>query len=407
MKNNYIKFLAFFLSFGFAVNSYGLDPAGIGLGSGFSLFPKIRLEYNHDTNVYSRRSNIESSNIYRVIPSFALVKDTGQTYIQFFYELDKGIYSVSDRNNYLDNFFSFDFDTEFNARNRFDFKGSYDMTHDDRGKGLIPGSADPSRYDLETYNELNLEAGYGLGSEVSFVNTRAYVKYYDKKYNDLNLPVIESQNHYKRSVGMTVRFTPGKRLGIVGDAEYTQIRYHENSNFALKREGTNTRFQIGLEWEFTSVTSGEAKAGVAKRTFTYTGFDDTPFRPVWEVKIIWEPLESTKLTALSGSENTESAVSGSHIQKNRVELALDHEFSAFFKTNLSGEYVTNKIIQGDSNSKAKSTEVSSLKVKGKLIYSPRRWADIELGVEHGKYGLDEPTSGYDVNIYTLALELAI
>lgn len=407
MKNNSIKLLAGVLSLGFTINSYALEPVGVGLGSGFSLFPKIRLEYNHDTNVYSRRSDIEASSIYRIIPSFALVKDTGQTYMQFFYELDKGIYSVSDRNNYLDNFFSFDFDTEFNARNRFDFKASYDMKHDDRGKGLASGSTNPNLYDLETYNELNLEAGYGLGSEVSFVNTRVYAKYYDKKYNDLNLPIIESQNHYKHSVGMTVRFTPGKRLGVIGDAEYTQIRYHEDSNFALKREGANTRFQVGLEWEFTSVTSGEAKAGVAKRTFSYDGFDDSPFRPVWEVKIVWEPLESTKLTALSGSENKESAVSGSHVQKNRVELALDHAFSAFFKTNLSGEYVTNKIIQGDPNSNAKNTEVNSMKLKAKLIYSPRRWADIELGVEHGSYGLDEPSKGYDDNIYTLALELAI
>lgn len=407
MKNNYIRFLAGFVSIGFTVNSFALEPVGVGLGSGFSLFPKIRLEYNHDSNVYSRRSDIQASSIYRIIPSLNLIKDTGQTYIQLSYELDKGIYSVGDSNNYLDHSLGFDFDTEFNARNRFDFKASYDMTHDDRGKGLAPGSANPNLYDLETYNELNLEAGYGLGSEVSFVNTRAYAKYYEKKYNDINILTIESQNHYKRSVGLTVRFTPGERLGIVGDAEYTQIRYHENSNFALKREGANTRFQVGVGWEFTSVTSGEAKAGVAKRTFTYTGFDDSPFRPVWEVKITWQPLDSTKLTALSGSENTESAVSGSHIQKSRVELALDHAFSAFFKTNLSGEYVTNKIIQGDASRNAKNTEVNSLKLKAKLIYSPRRWADIEFGVEHGAYGLDKSSSRYDINIYSLALELVI
>lgn len=407
MNNNYIKFLVVCLGAEFATSLYALEPSGIRLGSGFSLFPKVRLEYNYDKNVYSRQSEIESSNIYRMIPSLALVKDTGQTYMQFFYELDKGVYSVSRRNDYLDHSLVFDFDTEFNAYNRFDFKSSYEMTHDDRGKGLISGSALPNRYDLETYNELNLEVGYGLGSDMSFVNTRAYAQYYDKKYNDLNIRSIESRNHYERSVGMTIRFTPSKRLGVIADTEYTQIRYHEKSNLAIKREGSNIRLRIGLEWDFTSVTSGEAKVGVAKRAFTYVGFDDTPFRPIWEVKVAWEPLESTKFTMLSGSENIESAISGSHIQENRVELTLEHRFSTFLKTSLSGEYLVNDIMQGDDNSTTKNTQVSSLNLQTKLIYSPSVLADIELGVERGLYGLNEPNKGYDSNIYTLALELAL
>lgn len=402
-KNRALSSL-FFL--GLSFNLSALEPVGLNMGNGFAFFPSVRFEYEHNSNIYRRHNDEVSSGIFRAIPTFVLVKDTGQTFMQGVYRLDKGIYTANSSNDYLDHLVSFEIDSELNAYHRLDADLSYQMTHDNHGSGLIAGTVSPSRYDLEAYNQFNAELGYGLGSLESSISSRFYVKHYGKIYKDLNIPSIESRNHYKNLVGTNIRLSPGERLGAAADIEYTQIRYYENMDFGSRREGSNIRLQLGLEWEFSSFTTGELKLGAAKRSFSKADFDSTKFRPVWEIEVEWEPLEYTKLTVTTGSENTESAEIGSHIEKDKVKLALEHEFSALFKAELSGEYIANERIQSAAP-REKNIKSDTLNLKLKMIYSPFREADIELWVGHESFSSNKPNADYKANYYGLALELAM
>lgn len=403
---NQKRFLLGLLFVGVSHNLVALEPVGVNLGSGFAFFPSLRLEYENNSNIYRRHVDEVSSGIFRARPTFVLVKDTGQTFMQAAYELEKGLYTADSSNDYLDHFLGLEVDSELNAYHRLDAQASYQMTHDNHGSGLIAGSVLPKVFDLEAYNQFSVEAGYGLGAMESSINSRIYLRHYGKIYKDLNIPNIESRNHYKNLIGTNVRLSPGERLGAAADLEYAQIRYYENMPFGRQREGSNIRLQLGLEWEFSSFTKGEFKLGAAKRTFSQTGFKATKFRPVWEIEIEWEPLEYTKITATTGSENIEAIEIGSHIEKNKVKLELEHEFTALLKAELSGEYTTNERLQSAS-SREKNLKSDRLEAKLKVVYSPFREGNIELWIGHESFNSNKKNGDYKANSYGLALELGI
>ncbi len=395
--------LGVFLS-GLSMQALALEPAGVALGSGVALFPKLRLGYEQNTNLYQRINNKVAAGRFNINPSLTLVKDTGQTFIQASYGLDKGLYSQDKKkNDYLDHNLALELETEFNSFNRLDANAAYAITHATHGSGMLAGSGSPSAKVQERYNEANAELGYGLGTQEAFLNARAYLKHYNKKYNDDNA-VFDDHNYYKNTLGLNVRLTPGARSGFVGDISYTQIRYFEDKLFGNTHEGANLRMQAGFAWEMSSLVKGEAKIGVSKRTFTYNKYENSKFRPVWLAKVTWQPLESTEISAFTGSENTESNALGSHVQQDKFGANLGHRFSTYFATKVSAEYQKNKTVQAGSANKELKDD--SLKLKGALIYSPLKWLDVELYAGHDTYGADTKKD-YKVSVYGLILDMAI
>lgn len=390
---------------GMSMQALALEPAGVALGSGVALFPKLRLGYEQNTNLYQRINNEVAAGRFNINPSLTLVRDTGQTFMQASYDLDKGLYSIDKKkNDYLDHHFNAELQTEFNSFNRFDAAVSYALTHDTHGSGILSGTDSPNANEQERYKQANAELGYGLGTQDAFVNVRAYLKHYNKKYDDLDILNIETRSHYKNTAGMSLRLTPGARSGVVGDVSYTQIRYFEDKPFGNKHEGANLRVQAGFAWKMSSITKGEVQIGAAKRTFTYDNFDNSKFRPVWQAKLTWQPQESTELTAFTGSENTETNASGSHVQQSTAGASLAHRFSVYFATKLSVEYQKNHTMQ--VSGVKKELEDDSLKLKGALIYSPLTWLDVQLYAGHDAYNTDDKKD-YALSVYGLVLDMAI
>lgn len=383
-----------------------LEEVGMNLGSGITFFSSISVNHEQNSNVYRRHSNEVSSEITRLTPSFALVKDTGQTFIQASYQLEKGLYSVDSANDYLDQLLSLHVDEELNAYHRLDADMTYELSHYEHGSGVILGSVDANKYDLEAYNQFNTEFGYGIGSIQSSINARTYVRHYGKIYEPSNIPDIKSINYYINLIGSHIRLFPEKRIGFASDIEYSKIGYYEDAEFGNSRTGSNIRILSGMEWKFTNFTTGELKVGVAKRNFDRNKFDDSKFRPVWQVQFTWLPMDYTKITALTAAENIESVNRGSHIEKSRTKFDVEHGLTALLTAQLSVEYITDEFIQSSFNNSG-NIKIELLIVGAKIAYSPVRWADVELYVSRDAYTSNREERDYQTHTIGVGLELVI
>ncbi len=377
-----------------SAQSFAVQPVGVAMGSGFTLLPNVETTIESNDNIYAQNSDVVSSTLTRVAPSFSLKGDMGQFKLGSSYTLEQGIYDKNSDDDYIDQNLSVGGDYELNARNQLTADAVYNVGHDARGSAK--GAEGSVSAKPDEFNEVTAGIGYTFGSESAPFNLDLSAKSYQKRY-DNNESVTETREHDKVSVAAKLAYTVSSATNLLLSVSSTDIDYQVTSD----REGTENTVLVGASWDISGATTGEFKIGVSEREFDQADID-TETNLNWEGNLTWQPLSYSTVTVTTSQASSETSGAGDFINSSYSLVSWDHEYTNFVSAGIKASYGEDEY----ENSADDRNDINTA-YGVQATYSPRSFLDVTVA-----YDLEERNSNVanldsEANIFSLGLTLAL
>lgn len=386
----------------FSLNSYALEPVGLGLGSGLTLLPSVDLSAENNSNIYSQTEDETSSTITRLKPALAVNGDFGAFTFNSYYQAEQGSYTEDSNDDYVDQYLSAGGQYELNARHEVALNASFNDAHDARGSGTAEGAAALNIEDPDQYQETTAAMNYVYGADTSAANIEVFADSYQKRYTNNEDFGTESRDHDKVTVGARLIGNASDRTKVIFEAKETGIAYSEDSVLADAREGKEQKLMAGLRWDISGKTTGEVKLGRAVRYFKEESLDSN-LRFNWEANVSWNPVTYSEVKFVSSQSNNETNGAGTFIATTSSTLSWDHEFTSLFSAGISGSVIGDAYV--DDFADDREDETVSYGVNA--TYSAMPWLDIRA--DYSQSNKDSNVAGLDsdTQIVSLAIQLAL
>ena len=390
---------------GISFGALAVEPQGIALDSGVTLFPAVELSVEDNDNVYLQpETTQESSTVTRLKPSIAVEADMGQTQLRVGFLAEKGIYSADENDNYTDTTFSAGAGFEMTSRHQFDVSAELRSAHDARGASTATAQgSDALAEDPDEFDESTLDGSFTYGSSSALLNITAGLKRYEKEYKN-NFDIgTRDRDHEKTTASLETSVTVSERTGILVDLSTTSINYDNDSIIAEQREGSLSRALIGFSYSVSGKINSSAKVGAAQRSFE-SGDIDSDTALTWNVELVWTPRTYSTITAYTAQTANETSVGGGYIDSNYSLVSWDHEFSEYFALTADVSLASDAYydVNGDTD---REDDTLSYGLTG--TYSPAKAMDVYANLKQAERDSTSTGLDYDQQVITLGLKLAI
>jgi hypothetical protein len=233
----------------------------------------------YDANVFRTDGNTRDDFFWSLRPAAYLYGVFSKHSYRLGYEGDYAKYFDFNTEDFYDHrFFG---DTRLDLTRKLDlvFGAQYRWGHDPRGslgnRLIVPG-------DLDRWQEYRVKAELVVGREISRAQIIPWVEFSGMRYTNNGQSIRDFDRQDFRLRGRW-RFT--SRLYGLAEGGYANITHLDSRN-TLDR--TETDFLLGIGWQATAKTSGEAMFGILNRDFR------DPVRATckittWDIRIHWAP----------------------------------------------------------------------------------------------------------------------
>lgn len=396
----------------FSLNSYAVEPVGLGLGNGFTLMPSLDLNVENNDNIYSQSEDETADTISRIKPAVALNGDFGKFTFNSYLQLEQGLYGEDENDDYLDQLLNAGGQYELNARHQFAVNAGFVSGHDPRGSGTAEGSAALAIDDPDQYDEVTGALNYTFGTDTSAANVDLFTDSYQKRYTNNEEFGTENRDHDKLTYGARLTLNASDRTKVLFEAKQTGISYSEDSATAEAREGDLQVLLTGLRWDISGKTTGEVKVGRAARTFDEDGIDSNT-RLNWEANVVWNPLTYSTVTLTSSQLNNETNGAGTYIAGTYTSASWEHEFTALFSAGINASvnsdvYVDDLSVDtnGDGNGD-EGRKDDTVAFGLNATYAAMPWMDITADFKQSSKDSNDDDLDNDSQIISLGLKLAL
>ncbi|RVT49237.1 hypothetical protein EMM73_01135 [Rheinheimera sediminis] len=350
-----------------SAKSFAVDPQSFQTSSGFDITPLLTTGLKYDDNIASTSANETDSWIFSVVPSVKAVLDTGVSKTELTAAIANGTYFSSSDDNFTDTFIGGLFDSQLSEQSKFNVKADLVWGHEDRGTGITEG-AGAAQEEPTRFNNQTLSGYYEYGAKAAPARVRFGAKYFNKEY--MNQRAITQFRDYDSLLGGvnfyydTMSGTTAVLETSVEDVSYDFV------DPTAPRDSTDSNARVGVEWQISALTSGEAKIGYQKKDFDDAGRED--FSGVsWIVNANWSPLTYSSFNVGTGRKAKDPLQGGDYIEETTYTLGWSHNWSSSLQTNLSynkmeEEYVG--IVRTDENDSYNAS----------VKYAFRRFVDVTL-----------------------------
>ena len=203
-----------------------VEPTGVSLGSGLSLYPDFSMSVVNDDNVYLQPDESKQElNYTRLNPGVALEGDFGRYQFRAGYEAEKGIYNSTYDDNYLDHRVGLSSEVEISSRQVLDVSAGFKSGHDSRGRGTVEGSDALGIKYPDEYNELTAKGNFTHGADKAFANVSTRLEAYEKRYKNNFENGTRNRDHQKVTAGVQSSFYLSEDSGLLLDLSYTDVSY--------------------------------------------------------------------------------------------------------------------------------------------------------------------------------------
>lgn len=287
---------------------------------GVSVYPGISVVEKRDDNIFSSNINKQSSLVSVSSPSVLLQAKTRADAYSLSYRGDVGRYKNSPADNFIDNSFlgAAEFSGSTSANGSLSL--NHRIGHDDRGSTFGPGTPKPNTWSStggvgtfiygaeDARGKVVLDAGY---QNRKYKNNRTVTTAYDKTLRDT-------------SAALHIRVMP--KTFLILQAADTRIDYVDT---ASTLNGNERRYLFGATWNVTTQTSGIIKIGQLQKKFDSTIYP-TFKGSSWEGSVRWSPIESARVSLVSGRKPSESTGVGNFmlITSHAMDLGFQMSESA-------------------------------------------------------------------------------
>ncbi len=347
------------------------DAIGGRMGA-FQIFPKVELKETYTSNVYAKDDNADDDFITIVVPTLDIKSDASSHTFKAGLSAEIGRYLSNSTEDYEDLGANFDLKIDATRALKFNFNGSIDAGHEQRG--------DPDEADGKEPGEtLKTKGGVGLSYKLAKINLDLKSGITVSDFNDVTSVSGSTINHDDRDQS---EYESSIRIGLDTSPEYTvftQLKYNVidyNDAFdddGINRDATGYDLSFGTEIDITSLIKGEVSGGYLWQFYENSNFDDVNEASLG-ADITWNTTPLTTFTGgiERGIKETTSPDASSTLNT-KFSLGADHELLRNFIVSLSGTYVIDK-----SNGGTKEDKTKTGKFETKYLLNRNYYAGFEL-----------------------------
>ena len=303
---------------------------------GFTLESSLGIEALDDSNIFESRTDVRSSQIWRLAPSLLMRFEPARSRLELRYKGDYSWYDKSSDDDYADHALQAGAYLLLGERSGLDVVASYDDAHENRGTGLSLGidpasGAFPQSPDRYTTGQYLARYTYGVSHTRAFVVLEASREKFAYQNNlALTRPFDRDDSYGQVTFGVRVRPKTSLELSV----QARDITYERTRASGVNPDSREYRYLLGVVWEATGTTTGSVRLGGVTKKFDDPALPDYS-APNWEVALRWSPrtyshfdLSTKKYLAapvdLSGDVTDSAAysLSWSHAWNSRLESKL-------------------------------------------------------------------------------------
>lgn len=388
MSHNYsaITMAIFGVLFAGSAFSAEFEPMSANLG-GFEVTPSLGLTLGRDSNVGLSNGAQTATNFTMLNPRLSIGLPThGQLYgLNYAGVFTR--YTGSKTDNFNDHKFRLYADNVWSARVNSNLNVDYIKGHDGRNALLFNNK--------ELWHSTGLSAMGHYGAEGAQGQFEVAVGQMQKRYDTNNSGATQLYNNNQTDLSGTFlyRVAPATQMFIeASNVKFSYLQAHPTTNL----DSTQQAYMVGVKWDATAKTTGSAKFGTMKKTFSL-GQLPSATTAVWDAKIKWAPKTYSTIEASLAQKANEYGGLGSFILSRDTDLTWVHSWTS---------YVTSSLKFGDGTDTFKSSaRVDKRQVYGLgLTYGFRPWLRAGVGYDHTKRTSTDPVVGYTKSVTMFTLE---
>lgn len=357
---------------------------------GVSAYPGFSLVEKSNSNIFSSNVNKQSSLVSVSSPSVLMQAKKGADAYSLSYRADVGRYKNSPADNYVDHSYLGAAEFSGSTSENGNFSLEHKIGHDDRGSTFGQGTSEPS-----AWRSTGIAGAFMYGADEARGKIALDLGYKNRKYKN-NRVVTAVYDKTLRDMGAEFHFHVLPKTFIILQAADTRIAYTDNVS-ALN--GNEKRYLLGATWNATTQTSGIFKIGQLQKKFDSAARPD--FKGVsWEGSVRWTPLESARVSLVTGRKPSESTGVGNFLLITNHALDFGYDMSEF----ASLQFNTGKTSEEFKGvARTDSTRLYGLKTEYKL----RSWLVGTLEYTDAKKTSTDPTAYYERRIFAVSVRFGL
>ena len=390
-KRMMVTVMAQVMALVFGASLAAAEAGNIPVG-GMDLVPSIKVGESHNDNFLSqdgktKKTAKKSSWITTIEPSFALKAASGANEYELDYKLTRGMYHSSHDDDYTNHAVNFNGNLGLSRRINVTVNAAYNKTADPRGSTFTGTTTSFRNPDL--YHETIVGSSVDYGENVHVILSGEYA---NKRYE--NHATITKVRDLDTTKGKLEFKSPAYQdLSAVFEANYTVYNYRKIvvDNLNSKEQ----RYLVGLDWDATAKTSGEARIGYLKKDFTQGSLNRPGFLS-WSLNATWEPLTYSSFTVGTSKDTAETAGTANFMISTKYNSSWDYNWSDYLSHNVSWSY-SNDAYDNKANPRLDKKTTVGVSVN----YQIKRWLSIEPSYEYTNNKSDAAISSYKKNIWMI------
>lgn len=352
-----------------AAQSVAPAPGVIKTASGIDLIPSLQAGLKHDNNVVRSSSNEINSWVSSISPALKAMLADGADSYTLTAALNNASYFSSHEDDFTDGYLDAEARISPASQHNFKIKANSSWSHEDRGTGVSEGRG-LLLDEVTRFNSQLLDGEYIYGAESSTGKIRLNSRFFNKKYQNFR-DVTLYRDYDSTLFGGAFLYQTQGAFKLVASANTAEIDF-KVVDLSGDRNNTDNNYRVGVEWAFSSITSGELKVGYQDKNFDRSQREDfSGF--AWEAILVWQPLTYSGFDVATGrrAKDVDAVnVLGDFIIETTYGLGWNHQWSETWDSKLAYEYQTNEYNLSDRKDTGK---VITLELNKQLL----RWVKIK------------------------------
>ncbi|MGD9660807.1 MAG: outer membrane beta-barrel protein [Porticoccaceae bacterium] len=284
-------------------------------------------ELRYDDNIFRSEAGKVDSTIVEAAPFVkATLYNKGNTY-QASYRLNYAEYFDSSEDSYDDHEFALNLNHRFTSRQAVAAQVKHSLLTEQRGTGFSEEPnilvSDPDSFDVTIY-----DFTYFLGAPSA--DLRFELNANRNEYDFDSSFVGDTRDYKADQLGALMRYRVGARTDLLLEYRNLDLSYDnvpvDFQGQPLNLDSNEDYYLVGVAWEMTAKTKGQAKVGHSARDYDENGFSSSDLH--WEVEVSWRPKTYSEVIFNTGRASLETYGSGLFINTRKHVLAWAHAWNS-------------------------------------------------------------------------------
>lgn len=377
----------------------GINDGGIQIGE-VSVYPSMKIIARHDDNLFSTRTNKNSSLIGIVQPAVKLLLQDNLKTLSLDYRVEAGFHENSGQDDYTNQNLLGVFEYHPTTKLKMAVRLEYLDEHDPRGTarteggiGTLGGTLDPDEW--HSYGVGGL-VGYGSPNATGRVELE--LSYVVKEYdNNRQFTYTRDRDDFDLRGTFFYRIRPKTQL--LFEINQTIFDYDNTPVGIPSLDSTDRNYLFGVTWDRTAKTTGYAKIGFQHKDFD-SDFRNDVSQFKWEMGTRWRPRTYSTVDISTERRQDETNGIGDSIDVGEFKVSWNHEWRSYINSTVDFLY-------GRDEYNSTVREDDRFNVELRLNYDWRRWARMSAGYRYEERDSNVDLFDYERNLFNLTLDLTL